>query len=359
MKILVTGAAGFIGSAVTRLLTNDGHQVVGYDLMTYAASPGTLAALSQNPGFEFIRGDIRDGSLVAATLAAHKPDAIMHLAAESHVDRSIEKPAAFVDTNVVGTQVLLDCALAYWRSGDEGLKARFRFHQISTDEVFGSLGDVGHFTETTAYDPRSPYSASKAAADHLVRAWYHTFGLPIVLTNCSNNYGPYHFPEKLIPLNILRGLKGEVMPVYGKGLNVRDWLHVDDHARALSLVLMRGRVGESYAIGGGAERRNIDVVTKIADLLDELVPKATSHRDQISFVTDRPGHDLRYAIDASKIKAELGFSPAYDFEQGLRQTVQWYLDNQDWWQPILDGSYQLGRLGLDQATALSDTPAKG
>ncbi len=347
MKVLVTGAVGFIGSAVSRRLIGEGHHVIGFDKMTYAASPATLADLKARPGFSFVQGDICDGAQVGQALDTFQPDAVMHLAAESHVDRSIEKPAAFVETNVIGTQIMLDQALRYWRSSDEALKSRFRFHHISTDEVFGSLGETGYFTETTAYDPRSPYSASKAAADHLVRAWYHTFGLPVLLTNCSNNYGPYHFPEKLIPLNILRGLKGDVMPVYGKGLNVRDWLHVDDHARALSLVVTRGRVGESYAIGGAAERRNIDVVNTIADLLDELVPTGTSHRAQITFVTDRPGHDLRYAIDATKIKNELGFSPSYNFEDGLRQTVQWYLNNEAWWRPILDGSYRLERLGLD------------
>ena len=348
MNVLITGGAGFIGSAVCRRLLAEGHGVIVFDKMTYAASPATLDGLRANPKFRFIQGDICDGSAVKAALETTKPDAVMHLAAESHVDRSIERPAAFVETNVVGTQILLDQVLAYWRALDESQRNLFRFHHISTDEVFGSLADTGHFTETTAYDPRSPYSASKAASDHLVRAWHHTFGLPVLVTNCSNNYGPYHFPEKLIPLNILRGLRGEVMPVYGKGLNIRDWLHVDDHARALYAVLTKGRIGETYAIGGRAERRNIDVVNAIADLLDELTPSNKSRRTQITFVTDRPGHDMRYAIDSSKIERELGFVPQYTFDQGLRQTVEWYLANRDWWQPILVGSYRLERLGLDR-----------
>jgi dTDP-glucose 4,6-dehydratase len=350
MNVLITGGAGFIGSAVCRRLLTEGHGVIVFDKMTYAASPATLDSLRANPKFRFIQGDICDGAAVKAALDGTRPDAVMHLAAESHVDRSIERPAAFVETNVVGTQILLDQVLAYWRGLDEAARGQFRFHHISTDEVFGSLGETGHFTETTAYDPRSPYSASKAASDHLVRAWHHTFGLPVLVTNCSNNYGPYHFPEKLIPLNILRGLRGEVMPVYGKGLNIRDWLHVDDHARALFAVVTKGRVGETYAIGGRAERRNIDVVTTIADLLDELAPSNKSRRAQITFVADRPGHDLRYAIDSSKIEHELGFVPQYTFDQGLRQTVEWYLANRDWWQPILDGSYRLERLGLDRET---------
>jgi dTDP-glucose 4,6-dehydratase len=350
MNVLITGGAGFIGSAVCRRLLAEDQGVIVFDKMTYAASPATLASLRADPHFRFIQGDICDVAAVKAALDTTKPDAVMHLAAESHVDRSIERPAAFVETNVVGTQILLDQVLAYWRALDEPARRSFRFHHISTDEVFGSLGDTGHFTEATAYDPRSPYSASKAASDHLVRAWHHTFGLPVLVTNCSNNYGPYHFPEKLIPLNILRGLRGEVMPVYGKGLNIRDWLHVDDHARALYAVLTQGRTGETYAIGGRAERRNIDVVTAIADLLDELTPSHKSRREQITFVTDRPGHDLRYAIDSAKIERELGFVPQYTFDQGLRQTVEWYLANRDWWQPILDGSYRLERLGLDRET---------
>jgi len=349
MKILVTGGAGFIGSAVTRRLLRDGHTAVVFDKMTYAASPHTLDDVRSSPHFAFVQGDICNPAAVTAAFNDHRPDAVMHLAAESHVDRSIERPAAFIETNVMGTQVMLDAAAGYWRGLDDTAKARFRFHHISTDEVFGSLGETGAFTEQTAYDPRSPYSASKAASDHLVRAWFHTFGLPIVITNCSNNYGPYHFPEKLIPLNILRGLRGEPMTVYGKGLNVRDWLHVDDHARALVLVVTRGRAGQTYAVGGRAERRNIDVVTKIADLLDRHAPKGQPHADQITFVTDRPGHDLRYAIDASKIESELGFMPDYSFDEGLDQTVRWYLDRRDWWQPILDGSYRLERLGLDKA----------
>jgi dTDP-glucose 4,6-dehydratase len=282
---------------------------------------------------------------VRAAIREFQPDAVMHLAAESHVDRSIERPAAFVQTNVVGTQVLLDAALAYWRELSAERKVAFRFHHISTDEVFGSLGEESLFDETTRYDPRSPYSATKAASDHLVRAWFHTFGLPVVITNCSNNYGPYQFPEKLVPLMILRGLEGQPMPVYGDGQNIRDWLFVDDHARALWRVVTHGNVGETYAIGGMAERRNLDVVETIAALLDELVPTKGTRRSQIAFVADRPGHDRRYAIDCAKVRRELNWSPQCSFEEGLRRTVSWYLENRNWWEPIVKKTYRLERLG--------------
>ncbi|MBV9571534.1 MAG: dTDP-glucose 4,6-dehydratase [Alphaproteobacteria bacterium] len=346
MKVLITGGAGFIGSAVVRsCLEKRLADVAVFDAMTYAASPQTLAAFQDREDFDFYQNDVCDGAAIANVLRRIQPDAVMHLAAESHVDRSIEKPAAFVQTNVVGTQVLLDAALSYWRELDRERKARFRFHHVSTDEVFGSLGETSYFHEATRYDPRSPYSASKAASDHLVRAWYHTFGLPIVISNCSNNYGPYQFPEKLIPLMILRGLAGEPMPVYGDGGNIRDWLFVDDHAEALWQVLNDGRIGETYAIGGMCERCNVDVVETIAVLLDELAPAKSSRKALIRFVPDRPGHDRRYAIDCTKIRRELGWSPRHDFEKGLRRTVQWYLDNRDWWEPILKKTYRLERLG--------------
>jgi dTDP-glucose 4,6-dehydratase len=346
VKVLITGAAGFIGSAVVRLcLGSNRAQVAVYDSMTYAASPQTLDRFCGRSDFSFYNTDICDAQAVHRVFHEFSPHAVMHLAAESHVDRSIEMPAAFVQTNVVGTQVMLDAALAYWRTLEGTRKAEFRFHHISTDEVFGSLGADDYFREDTRYDPRSPYSASKAASDHLVRAWHHTFGLPVVITNCSNNYGPYQFPEKLIPLMILKGLSGKSMPVYGDGQNVRDWLYVDDHAEALWEVLTKGRVGETYAIGGMAERRNLDVVTTIAALLDELAPGEVSHERLICFVPDRPGHDRRYAIDCSKIRHELGWWPRHSFEDGLRTTVQWYLDNRKWWEPILNQTYRLERLG--------------
>jgi dTDP-glucose 4,6-dehydratase len=346
VRTLVTGGAGFIGSAVVRHGLGEGlGQIAVLDAMTYAASPQTLAPFEGRNGYSFHHADILDADAVRAILAEVQPDAIMHLAAESHVDRSIEGPSAFVQTNVVGTQILLDAALDYWGRLPGERKERFRFHHISTDEVFGSLGEEGAFDETTAYDPRSPYSASKAASDHLVRAWSHTFGLPVVVTNCSNNYGPYQFPEKLIPLMILRGLRGEGLPVYGDGQNVRDWLFVDDHASALWAVLQKGRVGETYAIGGEAERKNIDVVKAVVAALDALRPGGAPHERLIQFVKDRPGHDRRYAIDCSRIKAELGWKPSVTFETGLERTVRWYLDNEAWWAPILDGRYRLDRLG--------------
>ena len=306
-------------------------------------------AFANRPEFVFYERDICDPVAVVAAFREFQPDVVMHLAAESHVDRSIDMPAVFVQTNVVGTQIMLDAALAYWRELAAERKARFRFHHISTDEVFGSLGETSAFTETSPYDPRSPYSASKAASDHLVRAWFHTFGLPIVITNCSNNYGPYHFPEKLIPLMILRGLAGQPMPVYGDGKNVRDWLFVDDHAEALWRVVDQGKPGETYAIGGMAERTNLEVVNALAALLDELAPAKTSHKTLIAFVADRPGHDRRYAIDCSKIRGELGWRPSCAFEDGVRRTVAWYLANKDWWEPIVKNTYRLERLGTTVA----------
>ncbi|MDQ1850524.1 dTDP-glucose 4,6-dehydratase [Gemmobacter fulvus] len=332
MKILVTGGAGFIGSAVVRLAVARGHAVVNLDCLTYAACLENVKSVSDNALYAFEQADIRDRASLDRIFAQHAPDAVMHLAAESHVDRSIDGPAAFIDTNVTGTFNLLEAARAWWSA--QGKPADFRFHHISTDEVFGSLGASGLFTEDTPYDPRSPYSASKAASDHLVRAWGETYGLPVVLTNCSNNYGPYHFPEKLIPVVILNALAGKPIPVYGAGENVRDWLYVEDHAEALLLVLTRGAVGRSYNIGGGNERRNIDLVRSICAILDAKRPKATPYADQIRFVTDRPGHDARYAIDARRIRDELGWRASVSVEEGLDRTVQWYLDNADWWQPL-------------------------
>ena len=347
MKIIVTGGAGFIGSAVVRALIADSDwQVINLDKLTYAGNLDSLNSVSGNPRYSFAHLDICDAQGVKALFEAERPDAIMHLAAESHVDRSIDGPSAFVQTNVVGTFTLLQTALDYWRGLPASAQKAFRFHHVSTDEVYGSLGVEGLFRENSRYEPNSPYSASKAASDHFVRAWHHTYGFPSLITNCSNNYGPFHFPEKLIPLNILRGLAGKLMPVYGKGENVRDWLFVEDHARALIKVIREGRVGEVYNIGGTAERRNIDVVTAICDLLDEMAPAGRPHRDLISFVTDRPGHDLRYAIDASKIRNELGWRPRESFETGLAKTVRWYLDNETWWQRILSGTYQTQRLGI-------------
>ena len=347
-RFLITGGAGFIGSAVVRHLIRDTeHQVLVLDKLTYAGNLESLAPIASDARYAFVRADIVDGKKVMRAFDQFQPDVVMHLAAESHVDRSIDRPTAFIETNIVGTYTLLEAALAYWRASSN-TRAGFRFHHVSTDEVFGSLGPDGRFTETTSYAPRSPYSASKAASDHLVRSWHHTYGLPVVLTNCSNNYGPYHFPEKLIPLTIINGLEGIELPVYGSGANVRDWLYVEDHARALVTVAMFGQIGETYCVGGQNEKANLDVVKAICVLLDELAP---SHRigpreKLIRFVTDRPGHDLRYAIDPTRIAKELGWKPHETFETGLRKTVEWYLSNREWWQRIRSGVYGGERLGV-------------
>jgi dTDP-glucose 4,6-dehydratase len=349
MRILVTGGAGFIGSAlVRRLIEHTEHEVLVLDKLTYAGLLSSLEPAAKSNRYGFVQADICDAEAVRAAITDFRPQVIAHLAAESHVDRSIDGPGEFVQTNVVGTFVMLQQALGYWRGLEGEDKAAFRFHHISTDEVFGSLGETGLFTETTPYDPRSPYSASKAASDHLVSAWGHTYGLPVLMTNCSNNYGPYHFPEKLIPLIIIRALNGEPLPVYGDGSNVRDWLFVDDHARALQAVFERGRPGQTYNVGGNAERRNIEVVKAICASLDRKRPRADGkpYADQITFVADRPGHDARYAIDASKIRDELGWEPSVTFETGIEQTVDWYLNNRDWWQAILDRRYKTERLGV-------------
>jgi len=332
MKILVTGGAGFIGSAVVRLAVARGHAIVNVDALTYAACLDNVASVAANPLYAFEQADIRDRTALDRILAAHRPDAIMHLAAESHVDRSIDGPGDFISTNITGTYTLLEAARAYWTG--QGKPATFRFHHISTDEVFGSLGPTGMFTEDTPYDPRSPYSASKAASDHLVRAWGETYGLPYVLTNCSNNYGPFHFPEKLIPVVILNALAGKPIPVYGQGLNIRDWLFVEDHADALLTVLEKGQNHRSYNIGGENEARNIDLVRKICAILDRMHPAERPYADQITFVTDRPGHDARYAIDPSRIRSELGWRPSVTLDEGLERIVRWYLDNPAWWQTL-------------------------
>ena len=354
LRILVTGGAGFIGSALVRhLIGSTPHQVLTLDNLTYAGDERSLQAISNNPRHRFVKADICDAAAVRGALDGFQPEVITHLAAESHVDRSIDGPAAFIQTNVMGTFTLLAEALAYWRGLPPKGREGFRFHHISTDEVFGSLGEDGVFTETTPYDPRSPYSASKASSDHLVRAWGHTYGLPVMVTNCSNNYGPFHFPEKLIPLMIIKCLSGEPLPVYGKGLNVRDWLYVEDHVRALTRVFEAGQPGESYNIGGRAERANIEVVTRICESLDRVRPRADgkSYVEQISYVADRPGHDLRYAIDPSKLERELGWAPSETFETGIEKTVRWYLDNAWWWRPILERSDAGQRLGLKAVPA--------
>jgi dTDP-glucose 4,6-dehydratase len=348
-RFLVTGGAGFIGSAVVRTLVRDtSHQVLVVDKLTYAGNLDSLKPVANSPRYAFEQADIADAERMRAVVQAYAPDVVMHLAAESHVDRSIDGPGEFVQTNVVGTYSLLQAALDYWRGLAPERQAAFRFHHISTDEVFGSLGDEGFFHEEYPYQPSSPYSASKAASDHFVRAWHHTYGLPTLVTSCSNNYGPYHFPEKLIPLTILNAIEGKPLPVYGQGTNVRDWLYVDDHARALILAAERGRPGETYAIGGHNERRNIDVVRAICALVDKLAPNAAigSRERLITYVSDRPGHDLRYAIDASKIERDLGWRPAETFESGLRKTVEWYLDNQEWWERVRSGIYRGERLGV-------------
>lgn len=349
MRILITGGAGFIGSALTRhLITRTDHEVLVFDKLTYAGLLSSLEVVASSDRYSFLQADICDPRAVSEALAKFRPQVVAHLAAESHVDRSIDGPGAFVQTNLHGTFVMLSQTLDYWRGLPDAEKDAFRFHHISTDEVFGSLGDEGAFSETTPYDPRSPYSASKAGSDHLVRAWHHTYGLPVLVTNCSNNYGPYHFPEKLIPLIIVRALRGETLPVYGDGANVRDWLYVEDHARALQTVFERGEPGRSYNVGGNAERKNIEVVKTVCSILDRLQARADGkpYADQITFVADRPGHDHRYAIDASRIQAELGWMPSVTFEEGIERTVAWYLGNRTWWQDILDGRYAAQRLGV-------------
>ncbi len=343
MKLLVTGGAGFIGSAVVRLAVARGHEVVNLDALTYAACLENVASVSGSPLYTFEQADIRDLPALEAIFQKHQPDAVMHLAAESHVDRSIDGPQAFIETNVMGTYNMLQAARHYWEG--RGKPKDFRFHHISTDEVFGSLGATGQFTEETPYDPRSPYSASKASSDHLVRAWAETYGLPVVLTNCSNNYGPFHFPEKLIPVVILSALAGKPIPIYGKGENVRDWLYVEDHADALLLVLEKSALGRSYNIGGENERSNLELVQTICTILDALKPASEPYADLIEFVSDRPGHDLRYAIDPTRIREELGWRPSVTVEEGLEKTVRWYLENEEWWQPLLARAGVGERLG--------------
>ncbi|MEP3071956.1 dTDP-glucose 4,6-dehydratase [Maricaulis sp.] len=345
-RVLVTGGAGFIGSALCLRLVDQGWTVTNLDALTYAAAPASLAALDGHDRYTLVKADIRDAEAVKAAFETARPDAVMHLAAESHVDRSITGAGIFVDTNVMGTFTLLDAARAWRDSLPADRAGAFRFLHVSTDEVFGSLGAEGLFSETTAYDPSSPYSASKAASDHLARAWGRTYGLNILVSNCSNNYGPRQFPEKLIPLMILNALAGKDLPVYGDGSNVRDWLFVDDHARALIDIVERGRAGETYCIGGNAERTNLDVVQAICDIVDDRRPGGVARRELIRFVTDRPGHDARYAIDSSRLQDELGWSPSLDFETGLAQTVDWYLDHEAWWRPIQEGVYRQERLGL-------------
>lgn len=345
MKIFLTGGCGFIGSAAVRYLIDNRHKVLNIDKLTYAGDLRTVAEIAGHPDYRFLKADITDKQAMKAAMNEFQPDSVLHFAAESHVDRSIDGPSVFIDTNITGTSVLLDAALAYWRELSSARQSTFKFIHVSTDEVYGSLGETGLFTEETPYDPSSPYSASKAASDHLVRAWQRTFGLPTMVTNCSNNYGPFQFPEKLIPTIIRTAFAGDPIPVYGKGENIRDWLYVNDHVRALYEVLMRGMAGETYNIGGNSEQKNIDIVNLVCRVLDKHVGQAVdvSYRNQISFVADRPGHDFRYAIDASKIKRELGWQPETKFEKGIENTVIWYLENRSWWQEADKNS---GRLGL-------------
>ena len=351
-RILITGGAGFIGSALVRhLIFNTDYIVLNIDALTYAGNLSSLASVAESDRYQFQQIDICDSNKVLEAIKYFEPDIITHLAAESHVDRSIDGPGAFIQTNLVGTFSMLNGALEYWRGLSEDKQRDFRFHHISTDEVFGALGDDGFFTEETPYDPRSPYSASKAGSDHLVQAWHHTYGLPVVITNCSNNYGPFHFPEKLIPLVIIKCLAGEPLPVYGTGSNVRDWLYVDDHVRALQAVFEQGAIGHSYMVGGNSERTNLEVVHVICGTLDRIRPRADklSYREQITFVADRPGHDFRYAIDATKLQTELGWKPIETFESGMEKTIRWYLENRAWWEAIQSGEYQGERLGLKTA----------
>jgi dTDP-glucose 4,6-dehydratase len=347
VRILVTGGAGFIGTSVVRHLLAEGESVINLDKLTYAGSNPPLGALGEGGRYVLEIADVADHAAVTRLFAKHRPDAVMHLAAESHVDRSIDSPAEFIHTNLVGTFTMLDAARAYWRGLDEAAQALFRFHLISTDEVFGSLEPGSSADEHTRYQPNSPYAASKAGADHLARAWHRTFGLPVIATNCSNNYGPWQFPEKLIPLMILNAIEGKKLPVYGAGANIRDWLYVGDHAAALALVLRRGRIGETYNIAGGEERANLDIVRALCAILDDELPQAPHrpHEKLIEFVTDRPGHDLRYAVDDAKIRRELGWKPVESLATGLRKTVRWYLDNRSWWEPIRSGRYRGERLG--------------
>lgn len=350
MKFFVTGGAGFIGSNLVRHLIAQNHSVCNIDALTYAGNPNSLADLESHPNYQFHQIDIATGSGLAKSLSDYAPDAVLHLAAESHVDRSIDGPGQFIQTNIVGTFHLLQASLGYYRSLSTAQASSFRFLHVSTDEVFGSLGDTGYFSETTPYDPRSPYSSSKAASDHLVRAWHHTYGLPILITNCSNNYGPYQFPEKLIPVVILKCIREESIPVYGKGENIRDWLYVLDHCKAIETVVTGGTIGETYTVGGNNEMRNIDLVKRLCEIMDRLKPRSGGKRyeELITYVTDRPGHDMRYAIDASKLKRELGWEPDSNHEKLLTDTVRWYLENQGWWQDILSGSYRLERQGVGQ-----------
>lgn len=348
MKIVITGGAGFIGSNLVRLALQQGHKVLNVDKLTYAGNKDSLRPIEGRQSYQFIQADICHAEAIKEAFDQFRPNAVMHLAAESHVDRSIEGPMDFVQTNVVGTVTLLQVATDYWKSLTDNDLDSFRFLHVSTDEVYGSLGDIGAFSETTSYDPHSPYSASKASSDHFVRAWHDTYGLPVLISNCSNNYGPYQFPEKLIPVVILKAINEEPIPVYGQGENIRDWLYVEDHAEALLNIVKNGREGESYNIGGGNELRNIDLVRLLCEILDEFSPRqdGLSYTKQITFVEDRPGHDLRYAIDARKIREELGWTPNQEHQSGFRKTVQWYLDNKEWWESILNGSYKLDRLGV-------------